>query len=59
MSTQNALALLNWYRSKNVHAVRTPAGIQLMGIRNLTEEERRKLLSFSQTELDAAIRWQK
>lgn len=59
MNTQNALALLNWYRSKNVHAVRTPAGIQLMGIRNLTEEERRTLLSFSQAELDAAIRWQK
>jgi len=59
MSTQNALALLNWYRSKNVHAVRTPAGIQLMGIRNLTEKERRTLLSFSQEELDAAIRWQK
>jgi len=30
-----------------------------MGIRNLTEKERRTLLSFSQEELDAAIRWQK
>ncbi len=59
MSTQNALALLNMYRAKNVHAVRTPAGVQLMGVRNLTESERRTLLAISQADLEAALRWQK
>lgn len=59
MSTQNALALLNMYRGKNVAAVRTPAGVQLMGVRNLTDAERQTLLAIPQADLDAALRWQK
>lgn len=59
MSTQNALALLNMYRDKKVAAVRTPAGVQLMGVRNLTDAERRTLLAIPQADLEAALRWQK
>ncbi|STQ10932.1 Uncharacterised protein [Enterobacter cloacae] len=45
MSTHNTLALLNWYRSKHVAAVKTPAGIVFMGMRNITAEQRRTLLA--------------
>lgn len=59
MSTQNALALINMYRDRNVMAVRTPHGVVFMGIRNLTEQQKRALLSIPQADLEAAIRWQK
>lgn len=58
MSVQNTLAMLNLYRQKNVHAVRTPAGIVIMGARNLKPEEKKVLLEIPQGELDAALRWQ-
>lgn len=59
MSTQNTLALLNWYRSMHVAAVRTPAGIIFMGMSNITADQRKSLLAIPQSELEAALRWQK
>jgi len=59
MNTHNTLALLNMYREKKVAAVRTPAGVQLMGVRNLTDAERRTLLAIPQADLESALRWQK
>ena len=58
MSHHNTLALLNWYRDKNVTAVRTPAGIVFMGMRNITAQQRETLLAISQSELQSAMRWQ-
>lgn len=58
MSHHNTLALLNWYRSKNVAAVRTPAGIVFMGMRNITAQQRETLLAIPQSELASALRWQ-
>ncbi|MBC1185568.1 hypothetical protein HII27_07530 [Kluyvera sp. SCKS090646] len=58
MSHHNTLALLNWYRSKNVAAVMTPAGIVFMGMRNITAQQRETLLAIPQTELESALRWQ-
>lgn len=58
MSHHNTLALLNWYRSKNVAAVRTPAGIVFMGMRNITAQQRETLLAITQAELASALRWQ-
>lgn len=59
MTVQNTLALLNMYREKGVNAVRTPSGVVLMGVRNLTAQQKRTLLAIPQADLDAAIRWQK
>ncbi|PKE30983.1 hypothetical protein CWS43_09900 [Rahnella sp. AA] len=59
MSIQNTIALLEWYRPRNVAAVRTPSGIVFMGARNLKPNEKKTLLEIPQSELDAAIRWQK
>lgn len=59
MSTHNVVALLNMYREKNVAAVRTPSGVVFMGMRNITTAQRKILLAISQSDLDAAIRWQK
>lgn len=58
MSTHNTLALLNWYRSKHVAAVKTPAGIVFMGMRNITADQRRKLLEIPQSDLESALRRQ-
>lgn len=58
MSHHNTLALLNWYRGKNVTAVRTPAGIVFMGMRNITAQQRETLLAIPQSELQSAMRWQ-
>lgn len=58
MTTQNTLALLNWYRSKNVAAVKTPAGIVFMGMRNITADQRKTLLAITQADLQAALRIQ-
>lgn len=55
MSTHNTLALLNWYRSKHVAAVKTPAGIVFMGMRNVTSDQRRTLLAIPQADLEAAL----
>ena len=59
MSIQNTIALLEMYRPRNVAAVRTPSGIVFMGARNLKPSEKANLLAIPQSELDAAIRWQK
>ncbi|WP_134186579.1 hypothetical protein [Buttiauxella sp. BIGb0552] len=59
MKVQNTSALLNMYREKGVGAVRTPSGVVLMGVRNLTPQQKRTLLAIPQAELDAALRWQK
>ncbi len=58
MSTHNTLTMLDMYRSKNVTAVRTPAGVVFMGIRNLTPAEKKTLLAIPQADLEAALRWQ-
>ncbi|WP_064545078.1 hypothetical protein [Kluyvera georgiana] len=58
MSHHNTLALINWYRSKNVAAVRTPTGIVFMGMRNITAKQRETLLAIPQAELESALRWQ-
>lgn len=55
MSTHNTLVLLNWYRSKHVAAVRTPAGIVFMGMRNITPEQKMALLAIPQGELESAL----
>lgn len=59
MTTQNTIALLEMYRHRNVAAVRTPSGIVFMGARNLKPSEKKALQAIPQSELDAAIRWQK
>lgn len=59
MSTHNIIALLEMYRPRNVAAVRTPSGIVFMGARNLKPSEKKALLAIPQSDLDAAIRWQK
>lgn len=59
MTTHNTLALLNMYRGRGVATVRTPNGIVFMGLRKLTEDQRKTLLDIPQRELDAAMRWQK
>lgn len=59
MSTHNTIALLNWYRSKHVAAVKTPAGIVFMGMGNITAAQKRTLLDIPQAELEAALRQQK
>ncbi|AVF34270.1 hypothetical protein BV494_04690 [Rahnella sikkimica] len=59
MSIQNTIALLEMYSHRNVAAVRTPSGIVFMGARNLKPNEKKTLLAIPQSELDAAIRWQK
>lgn len=59
MSTQNTIALLDMYRNRDVGAVRTPQGIVFMGVRKLSHSEKKTLLAIPQSELDAAIRWQK
>lgn len=59
MTLHNVVALINMYRSKNVAAVRTPSGIVFMGMMNITPAQRKTLLAIPQSELDAAIRWQK
>lgn len=58
MSAHNTLALLNWYRLKHVAAVKTPAGIVFMGMRNITADQRRTLLALPQSDLEAALRRQ-
>lgn len=58
MSAHNTLALLNWYRSKHVAAVKTPTGIVFMGMRNITSDQRRTLLAIPQSDLEAALRRQ-
>ncbi|MBL5924977.1 hypothetical protein [Enterobacter asburiae] len=58
MSTHNTLVLINMYREKEVAAVRTPAGIVFMGVKNLTKDELKTLQSIPQAQLDAALRWQ-
>lgn len=59
MTTQNTLALLNMYRERHVHAVRTPSGVVFMGVRNLRGDELKTLRAIPQSELEAALRWQK
>lgn len=55
----NTLALLNMYREKGVAAVRTPAGVRIMGTRNLTAQQLATLNRIPQEELEAALKWQK
>lgn len=59
MSTQNTAAILSMLQRKNVTAVRTPAGVVFMGVRNLTEGEKKTISAIPQSELQAALRWQK
>ncbi|HFI1947356.1 TPA: hypothetical protein ACPZRO_001364 [Yersinia enterocolitica] len=59
MSTQNTIALLEMYKRRDIGAVRTPHGIVFMGVRKLSPSEKKTLLAIPQSELDAAIRWQK
>jgi len=59
VNVQNTIALLEMFRSRNVAAVRTPAGVIFMGVANISTEEKKRLLSIPQMELDAALRWQK
>lgn len=58
-SVNNTLALLNMYRDKGVSAFRTPCGIRFAGLKRLTDEQREVLLRIEQSELNAALRWQK
>lgn len=58
MNVQNTIALLEIFRGRNVSAVRTPAGVIFMGVANLSPEEKKRLLSIPQMELEAALRWQ-
>lgn len=59
MSAQNALALLEMYRFRGVAAVSTPSGVRFMGVRNLKPSEKKTLLAIPQSDLNAALRWQK
>ncbi|MHB9328055.1 hypothetical protein ACP3S7_10965 [Phytobacter ursingii] len=59
MTTQNTLSLLEMYRTRNVHAVKTPSGVVFMGVRNLRGDELKTLRAIPQSELEAALRWQK
>lgn len=59
MSAENTLTILNMFRSKGVATVRTHAGIVFMGANRLTPGERRSLSRISQSDLEAALKWQK
>ncbi len=59
MSLQNTIALLNWYRGKNVAAVKTPSGVIFYGLGRVTATQRKTLLAIPQEELELALRWQK
>lgn len=59
MTVQNTVALLDMYRARNVAAVRTPSGVVFMGVRNLRPAELKNLTSISQSDREAAMRWQK
>lgn len=59
IGAQNALALLQMFRTKGVTAARTPAGVQFFGTGVLTAGEKKILAQLSQADLEAALKWQR
>lgn len=55
----NALTIINMLRAKGIATVRTPAGIRFMGAANANKRDREMMNRLTQSELDAALRWQR
>lgn len=55
----NALTIINMLRAKGIATVRTPAGIRFMGAANASQMDRKMMNRLTQSELDAALRWQR
>lgn len=55
----NALVIINMLREKGIATVRTPSGIRFMGAALASEQDKAMMSRLTQTELDAAMRWQK
>lgn len=57
--TSNTLTIINMLREKGIATVRTPSGIRFMGAARASQSDREIMRRLTQTELDAALRWQK
>lgn len=55
----NALTIINMLRAKGIATVRTPAGIRFMGAANASHMDREMMNRLTQSELEAALRWQR
>lgn len=55
----NALTIINMLRAKGIATVRTPAGIRFMGTENASHMDREMMNRLTQSELEAALRWQR
>ena len=55
----NTLTILNMLREKGIASVRTPSGIQFMGVARASAQDKAMMSRLTQTELDAAMKWQR
>ena len=55
----NTLTILNMLREKGIAAVRTPSGIRFMGAARASAQDKAMMNRMTQTELDAAMKWQR
>ena len=55
----NTLTILSMLSQKGIAAVRTPSGIRFMGAALASAQDKAMMSSLTQTELDAAMKWQR
>lgn len=55
----NTLTIINMLREKGIGTVRTPSGIQFMGAARANAQDRAMMSRLTQTELEAALKWQR
>lgn len=55
----NTLTILNILREKGIASVRTPSGIRFMGVSRASAQDKKMMNRMTQTELDAAMKWQR
>lgn len=55
----NTLTIINMLRTKGIATVRTPSGIRFMGAANASQYDRAMMKKLTQSELDAALKWQR
>ena len=55
----NTLTIINMLREKGIATVRTPSGIQFMGAALASAQDKAMMSRLTQTELDAAMKWQR
>ena len=54
----NTLTIINMLSTKGIATVRTPSGIRFMGAVNASQKDRAMMKKLTQSELDAALKWQ-